>query len=57
MMAGYVHDLTTLWWIWDTTFWVIRSQSDVTFDEDRNAHTSCLHRNETDIFELPEEIE
>ena len=20
MMAGYVHDLTTLWWIWDTTF-------------------------------------
>jgi len=57
MMVGYVHNSTTLWRIWDPAFRVVRSQSDVIFDEERNAHTSCLHRDQTDIFELPEEME
>jgi len=57
MMVGYVHDLTTLWRIWDPAFRVVRSQSDVIFDEERNAHSSCLHGDQTDIFKLPEETE
>jgi hypothetical protein len=57
MMVGYVYDSTTLWRIWDPAFRVVRSQSDVIFDEERNAHASCLHRDQTDIFELPEETE
>jgi len=35
----------------------VRSQSDVIFDEERNAHASCLQGDPTDIFELPEETE
>jgi len=56
-MVGYVHDSTTLWRIWDPSFRVVRSQSDVIFDEERNAHSSCLYGDQTDIFELPEETE
>jgi hypothetical protein len=56
-MVGYVHDSTTLWRIWDREFRVVRSQSDVIFDEERNAHASCLQGDQTDIFELPEETE
>jgi len=36
---------------------VLRSQSDVVFDEERNAHASCLHGDQTDSFELPDETE
>jgi len=57
MMVGYVHDSTTLWRIWDAAFQVVRLQSDVIFDEESNAHASCLHGDQTDIFELPEETE
>jgi len=57
MMVGYVHDSTTLWRIWDPVFRVGKSQSDVIFDKERNAHASCLQGDQTDIFELPEETE
>jgi len=56
-MVGYVHDSTTLWRIWDPAFRVVRSQSNVIFDEERNAHAACLQWDQTDIFELPEETE
>ena len=56
-MVSYLHDSTTLWRIWDPAFRVVRSQSDVIFDEERNAHASCLHGDQTDIFELAEETE
>ena len=56
-MVGYVHDSTTLWWIWDPAFRVVRSQSDVIFQQKRNAKASCLQGDHTDIFELPEETE
>ena len=35
----------------------MRSQSDVIFDEERNAHALYLHRDQTDIFKLPEQME
>jgi len=56
-MVGYMHDSTTPWGLWDLAFRVVRSQSDVIFDEERNAHSSCLPGDQTDIFELPEETE
>jgi hypothetical protein len=55
MRVSYMHDLTTLWRIWDQSFRVVISQSDAIFDEERNAHLSCLQGNQTDIFELREE--
>jgi hypothetical protein len=57
MMVGYTHDSTTLWRIWDPEFKAVKAQSEVIFDEDRNAHVSCSQGNEIDIFEPPEEIE
>jgi hypothetical protein len=42
MMVGYVHDSTTMWRIWDLQLKTVRTQSDVVFDEERNAYTSCL---------------
>ena len=56
-MVGYVHNFTRLWRICDPAFRVVRSQSDIIYDEERNAHASCLHGDQTDIFELPEETE
>jgi len=56
-MVGYVYDSTTLWTIWDPAVRVVRSQSDVTFDERKNAHSVCLHAAQPDIFDLPEETE
>jgi len=53
-MIGYLHDSTTLWRIWDLAFQIVRSQSNVIFDEERNTHASCLRRDHTDIFELPD---
>jgi len=36
----------------------VKAQSEVVFDEERNAHMSCQHgSNEIDIFELPEDAE
>jgi hypothetical protein len=60
MMAGYTHDSKTLWRIWDPEFEKVKAQSEVIFDEVRNAHMSCLHeRNETDtdILGLSEDKE
>jgi len=57
MMVGYVHDLTTHARMWEPAFRIVRSQLDVIFDEERNAHSSCLHRDQTDICEQPEEME
>jgi len=56
-MVRYVHNFTTLWRIWDPAFQVVRSQPDVIVDKERNAHASCLHGNQPDIFELPQEME
>jgi hypothetical protein len=41
MMVGYVHDSTTLWRIWDPEHNTVKAQSDVIFDQDRNAYISC----------------
>jgi len=57
MMVRYVHDSSTLWRLCDPAIRVVRSQSDVIFDKLRNAHSSCLHGDQRDIFELPEEME
>jgi hypothetical protein len=53
-MVGYIYNSTTLSRIWDPAFRVVRSQSDVIFDEERNDHATCLHGDETEIFEQPE---
>ena len=70
MMVGYVHDSTTLWRIWDPEHNTVKAQSDVIFDEERNAYLSCpqslkqkqgVHDDEPketteiDIFGLPQE--
>jgi hypothetical protein len=57
VLVGYVHDLTRLWRICDPSFRVVRSQLDVIFDEERNAHLSFLHGDKTNIFDLPDETE
>jgi len=58
MMVGYVHDSTTLWRIWDPEHNTVKDQSDVIFDEDRNAYISCpqsLKRKNSSETEQPEE--
>ena len=40
MMVGYVHGSTTLWKIWDPDERKVKTQSEVIFDEERNAYTS-----------------
>jgi len=58
MMVGYIHDSNTLWRLWEPEFQIVKAQSEVIFDEEKNAHMSCQHeRNEIDIFELPEDEE
>jgi hypothetical protein len=58
MMVGYTHDSKTLWRIWDPEFQRVRAQSEVVFDEERNAHMSCQHEsNEIDMFGLSEDEE
>jgi hypothetical protein len=52
-MVRYVHDSTTLWTRWDPAFQVVRSQSNVIFDEEKNTHALCLLGDDTDIFKLP----
>ena len=51
MMVGYVHNSTTLWRIWDPEFKTVKSQSEVIFDEERNAYSSCAQEKE-DMFGL-----
>jgi len=58
LIVGYTHDSKTLWRIWDPKFQRVRSQSEVVFAEERNAHMSCQHgSNEIDMFLLPEDDE
>jgi len=56
MIVGYTHDSTTLWRIWDPNIQVVRAQSEVIFDEERNAYVSCT-TDGIDIFGLPENAE
>lgn len=57
MMVGYIHDLTILGRMWHPGLQAVRSQSNVIVDNERNGHTSYLFRDQTDIFELPDEME
>jgi len=50
MMVGYTHNSTTRWRIWDPNFQVVQAQSDVIFDEERNAYVSCT-TDGIDIFD------
>ena len=55
-MVGYDHNFTMRWRVWDPEFKKARCQSEVIFDEDRNAHISCPQEHvESDIFLLPQE--
>jgi len=58
MVGGYVHDSERLWRIWDLKFQRVKAQSEVIFDEERNAHMFCQHGcNEINIFGLPKDKE
>jgi hypothetical protein len=58
MTVGYSNNSKMLWRIWDPKFQRVKAQSEVVFDQERNAHMSCQHEsNEIDIFELPEDEE
>jgi hypothetical protein len=58
MMVGCPNNSKILWRIWDPKFQRVKAQSEVVFDQERNAHMSCQHEsNEIDIFELPEDEE
>jgi len=51
MMVGYTHNSKTLWRIWDPELQKVKAQSEVVFDEKRNANMSCQHGgNVMDIF-------
>ena len=57
-MVGYTHDSKTLWRIWDPEFQKVKAQSEVVFDEERNAHMLCQHgSNEIDMFVVSEDEE
>ena len=57
-MVGYTHNSKTLWRICDPEFRKAKAQSEVIFDDERNAHMLCQHgSNEIDIFALPEDEE
>jgi len=54
-MVGYTHDSKMLRRIWDPEFHRVRAQSEVIFDEERNAQMSCQHEsNEIDMVGLLE---
>jgi hypothetical protein len=58
MKMGYSHHSKTLWRISDPKLQRVKSQSEVVFDEKRNAHMSCQHgSNQIDMFGLPEDEE
>jgi len=53
--VGYTQDSKLLWRLSDSEFQRVKAQSEVVFDEERNAHMSCQHEsNEIDLFELQE---
>jgi len=57
-LVGYTPDSKSLWRIWDPEFQRVKTQSEVVFDEERNAHMSCQHGSkEIDMFGLPENEE
>jgi len=44
-----------LWRIWDPEFRRVKPQSEVVFDEERDAHILCQHgSSEIDVIGLPE---
>ena len=47
MMVGYVYNSTTTWKVWDPEFNAVRTQSDVIFDEERNAHIDVYGTSES----------
>jgi len=56
MKVGYTHESKSLWRIWDPEFQRVKTQAEVVFDEERNAHMSCQHgSNEIDMFGFPED--
>jgi hypothetical protein len=56
-MVGYVYDSTTVLLICDLAFQIVRSKSNVIFNEERNTHISCLPGDHTGIFQVTEETE
>jgi len=55
-MAGYTNYSKTVWRIWDPKFQRAKTQSEVVFDKESNAHMLCQHgSNEIDMFGLPED--
>ena len=58
MMVNYIYDPTSLCKMWDPEFQRVKTQSEVVFDEERNAHMSYPHgSNEINMFGLPEDEE
>jgi len=62
VVADDVHDSTILWRIWDPEHNMVKAQSDVIFDKDRNAYISCprslkrKNSSETEQPDITEEI-
>jgi len=57
-MVGCTHDSETLWRICDREYQKIKAQTEVDFNEERNAHMLCQHGSiAIDIFGLPEDKE
>jgi len=60
MTVGDRHNSKTLWRIWDPELQQVKAQSEVVFDEARNAHVSCQHEsneNDSNMFGLPRDME
>jgi len=56
MVVGYTHDSKTLWRLWDPKFQRVKTQLEVVFDKEWNAHTSCQHgSNVINKFGFPED--
>jgi len=56
MILDYTHDSILLWRIWDPKFQRVKTQSEVVFDEEMNAHLLCQHgTNEITMFGLPQD--
>lgn len=60
MMVSYTQNSKTLWRIWDPEFQMVKAQTEVILDKERNAHMLCQHESKeinTDMFGLPEDEE
>jgi len=58
MVVGYTQRSKALQRIWDPDIHKVKAQSVVIFNEERNAHMSCLHESNainTDMFGLPQD--